>query len=151
MSKVVHVLDGRVVAVLVRHKESSLDVTSIGVLALFVKDLLIKVDVVVVDGIVEGDGDHLGNVVTVGSSGSNSAKTAGNLSSVLRAETVGKFADVCVASGSAVRIGVNFCQVKVSKTYLQYSDPNHFYATFYIPKGMLLFQERPLNNCVIFY
>ena len=112
MAKVVHVLDGGVVAVLVRHKEGGLDVTSVGVLSLLVEDLLVKVDVVVVDGIIKGDGDHLGNIVTVGSGGSNSAKTAGNLSSVLRAETIGQFADVGVASWSAVGIGIDFYKEK---------------------------------------
>ena len=95
-----------------RHKEGGLDVTSVGVLSLLVEDLLVKVNVVVVDGIIKGDGDHLGNVVTVGSGWSNSAKTAGNLSSVLRAETIGQFADVGVASGSAVGIGVDFCKLR---------------------------------------
>lgn len=112
MAKVVHVLDGGVVAVLVRHEEGGLDVAAVGVLSLLVEDLLVKVDVVVVDGIVEGDGDHLGNVVAVGSGWSNSAKTTGNLSSVLRAETIGQFADVGVTSRGPVGIGVDFCSEK---------------------------------------
>ena len=107
VTKVVHVLDGGVVAVLVRDKEGGLDVAAVGVLALLVEDFLVQVNVVVVDGVVEGDCDHLGNVLAVGSGGSDSAETAGNLCSVLRAEAVGKFADVCVASRSSVGIGVN--------------------------------------------
>jgi len=112
VTEVVHVLDGRVVAVLVRDEEGGLDVTAVGVLSLLVKDFLVQVDVVVVDGIIEGNCDHLGYILAVGSGGSNFAETAGNLCAVLRAEAVGKFADVGVASGSAVRIGVNLCRIK---------------------------------------
>ena len=107
MAKAVHILNGRVVAVLVRHKEGGLDVTAVGVLALLVEDLLVQINVVVVDGIVEGDGDHLGNVLAVRAGGSDSAKAAGYLGAVLRAETVRKFANVGITSRSTVGIGVN--------------------------------------------
>lgn len=58
----VHLLDGRVVGVLVGDEEGGLDVASVRVLALPVEDLLVQLDVVVVDGVVEGDGDHLRHV-----------------------------------------------------------------------------------------
>lgn len=54
---------GRVVAVLVRDEVSSFDVAAVGVFAFSVKDFFVELDVVVVDGIVEGDGDHLGHVL----------------------------------------------------------------------------------------
>lgn len=54
-----HFLNRRVVGVLMRHEEGCLDVAAVWILALAVKDLFIEANVVVVDGIVEGDCDHL--------------------------------------------------------------------------------------------
>jgi hypothetical protein len=109
----VHVLNGRVVAVLVRDKEGGLDVTAVGVLALLVEDLLVQVNVVVVDGVVKGDGDHLGNVLTVRAGGSNSAKASGDLGSILGTEAVGKLTDVGVASRSSVGVSVDLARVLI--------------------------------------
>ena len=61
----VQLLDRRVVGVLVRHKEGSLDLAPVGVLHLPAEDVLVQVDVVRVDGPVEGDGDHLGDLSRV--------------------------------------------------------------------------------------
>ena len=120
MSLSMKLLYGRVVGVLVRHKEGGLDVTAVGVLALLVEDLLVQINVVVVDGIVEGDGDHLGNVLAVRAGGSDSAEAAGYLGAVLRAEAVGELANVGVASRGAVGIGVDIWRRKVNIGLVSY-------------------------------
>ena len=58
----VQLLDGGVVGVLVRHEEGALDLAAVRVLHLSAEDVLVQVDVVRVDGAVEGDGDHLGDL-----------------------------------------------------------------------------------------
>lgn len=56
-------LNSGIVSVLVRYEEGGLDVAAIGVLPLSVEDLFVELDIVVVDGIIEGDGDHLRDVL----------------------------------------------------------------------------------------
>ena len=107
VTQAVHVLNSRVVAVLVRDKEGGLDVATVGVLALLVEDLLVQVNVVVVDGVVKGDGDHLGNVLAVRAGGSNGAKASGDLGSILGTEAVRKFTDVGVTSWGSVGVSVD--------------------------------------------
>jgi len=77
----VHLLDRRIIGVLVRHEEGCLDITAVWILALAVEDLFVETDVVIVDGIVEGDRDHLGHIL--------GWKITGYRSTVLRAEAVG--------------------------------------------------------------
>ena len=99
----VHVLDGGVVCVLVRHKESGLNITAIGIPPSS-EDLIIKVDVVVVDGIVKSYCDHLWNplaVIIVWT------EISWHLRPVLRAEAVGQLADLFVAWRGAVGIIVD--------------------------------------------
>lgn len=62
MSLAVRLLHGRVVGVLVRDEEAGLDVAAIGILSVSVEDVLVQLNVVVVDGIIECDCDHLGNI-----------------------------------------------------------------------------------------
>ncbi len=107
MTVLVHVLDRGVVGVLVGYKEGGLNLAAIGVLPLPVEDLLIEVNVVVVDGVIKGDGDHLGDVLAVGPGGPDLAESSRHLGAVLRAEAVGELADAGVAGGSAVGIGVD--------------------------------------------
>merc|ERR1711953_1438856 len=88
----VHVLDGGVVCVLVRHKESGLNITAIGVPPSS-EDLIIKVDVVVVDGVVKSDCDHLRDslaVVVIW------AEVAWHLRAILGAEAVRQLANLLV-------------------------------------------------------
>lgn len=65
-----------VVSVLVGHEKGSLDGTTVGVLSVGVKDVVVEIHVVTIDCIIKGDGDHLrhgvGNQVS-GDSGSVSA------------------------------------------------------------------------------
>ena len=58
----VQVLNSRVVGVLVGSEESSSNLTSIRIGPLTVEYILVQVDVIYVNGPVEGDGDHLGYV-----------------------------------------------------------------------------------------
>ena len=58
----VKLLHSRVVCILVTHEERSLDLAAIRILSFSVEDILVEVHVVGVDGSVEGDGDHLGDL-----------------------------------------------------------------------------------------
>lgn len=55
----VHFLDSRVVGVLVRDEEAGLDFATVWVLAFSVEDLFVQSDIIVIDGIIERDSDHL--------------------------------------------------------------------------------------------
>lgn len=59
----VQLLYSWVVGVLVGDEESTLGRASVGVVTTVLEDTLIDDDVVVVDGVIESDGDHLGNGV----------------------------------------------------------------------------------------
>lgn len=72
------------------------NVASIRVLAFAVENFFVKVDVVVVNGVIEGDGDHHGDVLCW--------QVTGNGGSVFRAEAVGQNAHRWVAWRSAVGI-----------------------------------------------
>ena len=76
-------LHSRVISILVRNKEGGLDVTAIGVLPLAVENLTVKVNVVVVDGIIKCDGHHLGYISTVGPSSCHLTQFPRNLSAIL--------------------------------------------------------------------
>ena len=80
VTKSVHVLDSRVVCVVVRHEEGALDVTAIRVSALLVEDLSVQVNVSDVDCVIEGEGDHLGDE---GAPVILRTQVSGNLSAVL--------------------------------------------------------------------
>ena len=103
MTKTFHVLDSRVVGVLVGHKESSLNAATIGIDPV-VEDFIIKLNVVVVDGIIKGNCDHLGDPGAVGVGG---AEVTRNLGSVLRTEAVGKLTNSLITRSCSVRIGVS--------------------------------------------
>lgn len=98
----VNFLHGRVVGVFMTHKESSLDVTPVGVLPLAVEHLFVEFDVVVVDGVIKGDSDHLGHVLV--------GQVAGDGGAVLRAEAVGQHTDGRVTGRCTVRVIVVICK-----------------------------------------
>lgn len=52
-------LNSGVVGIFVRNEVGCFDVTTIRILALSVEHFFVEFDVVVIDGIIEGDGDHL--------------------------------------------------------------------------------------------
>lgn len=103
MTLPVHLLDRRVVGVLVGHEEGGLDVAAVRVFTLAVKDVLVEADVIVVDSVVEGDRDHLRYVFT--------REIAGYCRTVLRAEAIGKDAHGGIARWSSVGIVVHVCNV----------------------------------------
>lgn len=95
----VHFLHCRVVGVLVRNEEGSLDSAPVRIVATVLEQLLQNVDVVVVDGIVERDHDHLRHLAGL--------QFAGNLSSIGRAEAVGQNALALVTNGGPIGILVD--------------------------------------------
>ena len=103
MAQSVYVTHSRVVGVLMRDVESSLDVATVWILPLLVEDLGVEVNVVVVDGVVEGDGDHLRNSVA---GTTIRTETPGDLGTVVTAVTVGQDADSQVTLGGSVGVGV---------------------------------------------
>jgi hypothetical protein len=94
----------------VRNKESGFDVAVVGVLSSSVEDLLVQVDVVVVDCVVEGDGDHLRNVVAFFIGGT---KISRYFSPVFGAEAIGQFANGVVTQRRPIRICVDVAGVFV--------------------------------------
>lgn len=94
----VNFLNGRVVAVFVRNEESGLDVAAIGILALTVEHFLVQINVVVVDGVVESDHNHLRDLLRL--------EFARDFSTGFGAKAVGKKANSWVARGCAVRIRI---------------------------------------------
>ena len=93
-----------------RHKEGGLDITPVRVLPLSIEYLIVQINVVVVDGIIKCDSNHLGHILAVGTSGANSAEPSGNLGSILGTETVGQFADGGVTDWSTVGISLDICK-----------------------------------------
>lgn len=61
MTLTVELLDSGVVGVLVGDEEGTLDGAAVWILTVSVEDILVKVDVIDVDGSTECDGDHLGD------------------------------------------------------------------------------------------
>lgn len=97
----VHFLRRGIVGVLVRYEVGGLYVAPVGVLAFAVEDLFVQLDVVVVDGVVESDGDHLGHVF--------GREVSGDGGAIFRTETVGQVAHGGVARWGAVGIVVDIC------------------------------------------
>lgn len=62
MSLPVHLLDGGIIRVFVRNEECSFHITTVGVLSVSIENLLVKFDVIIIDGVIEGDSYHLGYV-----------------------------------------------------------------------------------------
>jgi len=94
MALPVHFLDRGVVGIFVRHEESGLNIAAVRVLALRVKNLLVKTDVVVVDGIVEGYRNHLRYIFA--------REVTGDRRTVLRAEAIGQDAYSGIARWSSI-------------------------------------------------
>ena len=97
----VHLLHGRVVGVLVGDEVGGFDVAPVGVLALAVEHLLVQLNVVVIDGVVEGDRDHHGHIL-----GRQVSRDRG---AVFRAEAVGEHAHGGVARWSPIGVIVDIC------------------------------------------
>ena len=90
-----------------RYKETGFDVAAVGVFPLLIEDFTIEVNVIVVDGIVEGDGDHLRNVLAVGAGRPDFAQVTGHLGAVLGTEAVGELANGGITWWCPIRIGID--------------------------------------------
>jgi len=75
-----HLLDRRIVGVLMRYEEGCFDVAAVWIFALAVEDFFIEANIVVVNGVVESNCDHLRNIL--------GRKITGYRSTILRAEAV---------------------------------------------------------------
>ena len=106
VSEAVHVRDGGVVGVVVRHEECALNITSVGIPPLFVEDFTVQVNISNVDGVVEGECDHLGDSVTPVVL---RAEVARHLRAVLGAEAVRKLAQSFITWRGAVGITLTVC------------------------------------------
>lgn len=145
VTKIVNVLNSRVVGVLVGNKEGRLDITTIGILPLPVEDLVVQVNVVVVDGVIEGDHDHLRNILAAGSSGSDIAKFSRNLGTILRAEAVGQLTDGSITRRSSVGIGFNVASVLIGAVialFLTVAEETAFDAVSVSASEMVLLTNR---------
>lgn len=94
----VRLLDSGVVGVLMRDEECGLDVAAIGVASLPVEDLLVELYVVVIDGVVESDSNHLWDVL-----GGQAVRYSG---SIFRTETVWENAHCWITRWCSVRVVV---------------------------------------------
>ena len=74
---------------------------------MLVEDFTVEVNVIVIDGIVEGDSNHLRHVFTVRTSRTDRAKFTGNLGTVLGTETVRKLANGGITWWCPIRIGID--------------------------------------------
>ena len=87
------------------HIERALQTTAVGILTLAIEDRSVEINVVTVDGAVEGDCDHLGHLCGI--------DVSGHAGSVRRAEAVGQLALAQVAVGGPVGILVHSAGVLV--------------------------------------
>lgn len=62
VSFAMRLLYGRVIGVLVRNEIGGLDIATVRILAFSVKDFLVQFDIVIIDSIIEGNGDHHGYI-----------------------------------------------------------------------------------------
>lgn len=103
VTSAVDLLDTGIIGVFVRDEEGGLNVTTVGILALAVEHVPVEFNVVVVDGIVESDHHHLGNLFGI--------QFAGNFRSGFGAETIRQQTDGWVTSWSSVRIVAQVCGI----------------------------------------
>lgn len=91
--------NSRVVGVFVGNEVSRPDIATVGVFTFSVEDFFVEFDVVVVDSIIEGDGDHLGHV--------SGGQVAGDDGTVFGTEAVGQHTLGGIAGRSPVGIVVD--------------------------------------------
>lgn len=114
MTFAVHFLHGGVIGVFMGNKERGFNVATVGVFAFPVEYFFVQLDVVVVDGVVEGDGDHLGHILC--------GKVARNCGTILGTETIGKDTHRGVTWWRPVRIVIDvwkkWSRLGVAPTFL---------------------------------
>lgn len=99
MPQAVSFLNSGVVAVFVADEVRGFDVAAVGVLPIPVEHFLVELNVVVVDGVIEGDGNHLRDIL--------GWQIAGNGSSIFGAEAVRKNTDGWITGWRSVGIVLN--------------------------------------------
>lgn len=92
----------RIVGVLVRHEERGFDVTPVGIPSFSIEYFLVQFDVVVVDGIVKGDRNHLRDFF--------GRQVVWYSGTVFGAETVGQNAHGWITRRCAIRIIIVICR-----------------------------------------
>lgn len=102
-----------------RYEEGGLDIATIRILAFPVEDLFVQADIIIVDGVIEGNRDHLRHVL--------GWQISGERGTILGAEAIGKDADRGVAGWRPVRIVVHVCNFQGSKDspYSRFLIRNH--------------------------
>lgn len=106
VSLTMSLMHGWIVGIFVRDKVGRFDVAAVRIFPFAVEDLCIEVDIVVVDGVIEGDSDHLWHVT--------SGQVSGDHGAVLRAETVRQNALRGVAVWGSVRVIVDIYNKKTT-------------------------------------
>lgn len=101
MTLTMRFLHTRIVRILVGNEISSLDIAAVRILALPVEDFLVKLDVVVVYRVVEGDSDHLRHIL--------GREITGDDGTVLRAEAVRQHALRRITRRCAIWVVVDIC------------------------------------------
>ena len=91
-------LYSRIVGIFVGDKEGGLNVATVGILAVL-EDFLVQFNVVVINGIIESDGNHHGYIL--------GGQITGNSSTIFRTETVGQNANSRITWWGTVGIVVN--------------------------------------------
>lgn len=102
----VRLLNSRVIGVFVGNEVSGLDIASIGIFALAIEYFFVEVDVVVVDGIIESDSDHLRYIP--------SGQVTGDHRAVLGAEAVGQYALAGIARWGSIGVVVDICHKQIT-------------------------------------
>lgn len=98
----VQILHRGIVGVFVRNEVCAANLATVWIATGAVEDFLVQVDVVDVDGTVEGEGDHLGHVGRL--------EVAGNSGTIGRAEAIGEDTLGWVAVGGSVGISFHSCE-----------------------------------------
>lgn len=99
MSFAMHFLYARVVGVFVRDEKCGLDIAAVRVFAFSVENFFVQINVIVVDGVVKGDCDHLGYIF--------GWEIARNGSTVFGTEAIGQVTNGWVAMWSTVGVTVD--------------------------------------------
>lgn len=95
----VRLLDGRVIAVLVRDKERSFDVATVRVFAFTIEHFFVEFNIVIINGVVESDSNHLGNIFGL--------QVSRNRGTVFGTEAVWQRTLTCVTRWRSVWVIVN--------------------------------------------
>jgi hypothetical protein len=94
-------------------KKTGFDVTAIRIFSLLVEDLTVEVNVVVIDGIIEGDSNHLRHVLASSASGTDLAEVTRNLCAILGTEAVRELANVAITWRGTIRVSINIASVLI--------------------------------------